>query len=293
MPVIEIKHLAEERDGLFYHLTDAQLRSRQEPEKGVFIAEGPKVIGAALDAGLHPSSLLMRRKFLTTLGAEIIARCGDIPVYTADDDTLFELTGFRLQRSWVLAAIRRPAPRSAASVLNGAARVAVLEGITEPSNVGAIFRSAAALGMDAALLSSDCCDPLHRRAVRVCMGSIFRLPWARLEASTLEPLRANGFTTVGLALRADALTLDDARLRNHQKIALLLGTEDTGLKPETIEGCDYVARIPMAPGIDSLNVAAAAAVAFWQFRRPETDGSSGLQPNGYGQDTIKGGDCCA
>ena len=268
MPIIEIKQLAEERDGLYYHLTDAQLRSRQEPEKGVFIAEGPKVIHAALDAGLRPLSLLMRRKFLTTLGAEIMARCGDIPVYTADDDTLSELTGFRLQRSWVLAAMRRPSPRTVESVLAGAARVAVLEGITEPSNVGAIFRSAAALGMDAALLSSDCCDPLHRRAVRVCMGSIFRLPWARLEGDTLGPLRANGFTTVGLALRADALALDDARLRDHEKLALLLGTEDTGLTAGTIGGCDYTARIPMAPGIDSLNVAAAAAVAFWQFRRP-------------------------
>lgn len=271
MPVIEITSLTGPEDGLFYHLTDAQLRSRQEPEKGVFIAEGPKVVLSALDAGLTPLSLLMRRKFITGLGGEIIRRCGDIPVYTADDAVLEDITGFRLQRSWVLCALRRPKSVPAADVLRGARRVAVLEGITEPSNVGAIFRSAAALGADAILLSPDCCDPLHRRAVRVCMGSVFRVPWARTkEGEALSLLRQEGFTTVGLALREDCLTLDDPRLSSVGRLALLLGTEDTGLKEETIRACDYIAKIPMAPGIDSLNVAAASAIAFWQFRPRQT-----------------------
>ncbi len=267
MAIIEIQDLSAPETALFSQLTDAQLRSRQEPEKGIFIAEGPKVTNAALDAGCVPAALLMRRKFVDGLGAEIIHRCGDIPVYTGSDDTLAALTGFRLQRSWVLCAMRRPVPRQPETVLRHARRVALLEGITEPSNVGAIFRSAAALGADAVLLSPTCCDPLHRRAVRVCMGAVFQVPWARLESADLTILKNAGFQIAGLALRDHCLTLDDPLLPCLPKLAIVLGTEDTGLTEETIRQCDHIVKIPMAPGIDSLNVAAAAAVAFWQLRR--------------------------
>ena len=268
MRLIELTSIASEGEGLFYHLTDAQLRSRQEPEKGVFIAEGPKVTHSALNAGCEPVSLLMRKKFITSpLGQEIIARCGDIPVYTGGDEALSALTGFKLQRSWVLCAMRRPKPRSVAEVIRGKRRVALREGITEPSNVGAIFRSAAALKADAIVLSPTCCDPLHRRAVRVCMGAIFQVPWARAEGSEALPLlKEAGFTVVGLALRENCLTLDDPRLPGIPRMAICLGTEDTGLAEATLDACDHIVKIPMAGGIDSLNVAAAAAVAFWQLR---------------------------
>lgn len=267
MPIIEIQDLAAPEAGLFYHLTDAQLRSKQEPEKGVFIAEGPKVVHAALDAGLEPLSLLMRKKFLDGLGADIIRRCGDAPVYTAEDEVLSALTGFKLQRSWVLCALRRPAPQNPETIIANARRIAVLEGITEPSNVGAIFRSAAALGADGILLSPTCCDPLHRRAVRVCMGSVFQVPWARMgEDNGIPLLKRAGFQVAGLALRDDCLTLDDPLLPAIPRLAICLGTEDTGLTEETIRQCDHIVKIPMAKGIDSLNVAAAAAVAFWQLR---------------------------
>ncbi len=273
MPIIEIQDLSAPETALFSRLTDAQLRSRQEPEKGILIAEGPKVTHAALDAGCEPVALLMRGKFLNGLGAEIIRRCGDAPAYTAEDDVLSALTGFRLQRSWVLCAMRRPPEKTPEEAIRGARRVAVLEGITEPSNVGAIFRSAAALRADAILLSPACCDPLHRRAVRVCMGAVFLVPWARTGADTAFPLlKAAGFETVGLALRPDCLALDDPRLAAADRLAVFLGTEDTGLAEETIRQCDYIAKIPMAKGIDSLNVAAAAAVAFWQFRPKEQGG---------------------
>ena len=267
MAVMEIRSMTDEGPGLFYHLTDPQLRSRQEPEKGMFIAEGPKVVRSALAAGCQPLSLLMRRKFVEGPGADIITQCGDIPVYTGDDDALAALTGFRLQRSWVLCAMRRPPAKTAEQVIVGARRVAVLEGITEPSNVGAIFRSAAALGTDAILLSPTCCDPLHRRAVRVCMGAIFQIPWAWTgEDEAFPQLKSAGFTTLGLALRDQCLTLDDPALPRLEKTAVYLGTEDTGLTEKTISQCDHIVKIPMAPGIDSLNVAAAAAVAFWQLR---------------------------
>ena len=268
MPIVEIDSLTDGRPRLFYHLTDAQLRSRQRPEEGVLIAEGPKVVRAALDAGLAPLSLLMRRKFIDGLGAEIIRRCGDIPVYTADDETLSALTGFRLQRAWVLSAMRRPEEKTAREVVAGSRRLAVLENITEPSNVGAIFRSACALGMDAVLLSPSCCDPFHRRAVRVCMGSVFRLPWARLAPGEVFPLlREAGFSTAALALSDPCLSVEDPALRDAARLAVFLGTEDTGLSPETIARCDHVVKIPMSRGIDSLNVAAAAAIAFWALRR--------------------------
>ena len=267
MHPIELTDINTPGAGLFYHLTDAQLRSRQEPEKGIFIAEGPKVVHAALDAGCEPLSLLMRRKMIDTLGTELIRRCGDIPVYTADDALLATLTGFKLQRSWVLCAMRRPLPITAQAALQGARRVAVLEGITEPSNVGAIFRSAAALGADAILLSPTCCDPLHRRAVRVCMGAVFMVPWARTDADMAFPLlHEAGFQTVAMALADNCLALDDPRLSQAERLAIYLGTEDTGLAADTLRQCDHIVKIPMHQSIDSLNVAAAAALAFWQFR---------------------------
>ncbi len=271
MAIMEISSLTGPGEGLYYHLTDQQLISRQHPEKGIVIAEGPKVVLSALEAGLEPVSLLMRRKFIEGLGAEIIARCGDIPVYTAEDEVLSALTGFRLQRAWVLCALRRPRPREAAEILSSARRVAVLEGITEPSNVGAIFRSAAALGTDAILLTPTCSDPWHRRAVRVCMGAVFRLPWARMETSGMMALlKENGFRVLGMALREQSRSLDDPALSGADRLALCLGTEDTGLTGEILDACDEIVKIPMAPGIDSLNVAAAAAVAFWQFRPGKT-----------------------
>ena len=267
MPIKEIRDIADPELDCFFRLTDAQLRSRQEPEKGLFIAEGPKVVLSGLDAGCRPLALLMRRKFVTGLGAEIIARCGDVPVYTGDDEILAALTGFRLQRSWVLCAMGRPAAKSPEEVLSSARRVALLEGISEPSNVGAIFRSAAALGADGLLLSPSCCDPWHRRAVRVCMGAVFQVPWAWTGADCAIPLmKKTGFRVLGLALRDPCLTLDDPSLLQWEKLAVCLGTEDTGLTEEPLSGCDDIVRIPMRPGIDSLNVAAASAVAFWQLR---------------------------
>ena len=270
MPVVEIGSLLEERPGMLYHLTDAQLRSRQHKEEAAFIAEGPKVLHAALDAGCKPLSLLMRRKFIADEGpgAELIRRCGDVPVYTSDDETLAALTGFRLQRAWVLSVMRRPEERTPKAALMGASRVAVLENCTEPSNVGAIFRSACALGWDAVLLSPSCCDPLHRRAVRVSMGSIFRLPWARFAPGEAFPLlRELGFHMAAMALTDEALSPDSPQLKREERLAVFLGTEDTGLSKETIDACNCAVKIPMSRGIDSLNVAAAAAIAFWELRK--------------------------
>ena len=262
--IIEIRDASEPGAELFFHLTDAQMRSRQEPEKGILIAEGPKVTGTALDRGLEPVAMLMRKKMISGAGSELIARSGDVPVYTAEDEVLSALTGFRLQRSWVLCALRRPPERPAEDVLRGARRIAVLEGITEPSNLGAIFRSAAALGTDGILLTPECCDPYHRRAVRVCMGAVFTVPWARTgEDHGFGPLREHRFFTVGLALREPCLDLRDPRLQAAERLAMFFGTEDTGLTEEALARVDHVARIPMARDIDSLNVAAAAAIAFW------------------------------
>ena len=276
MNVIEIRSPDDPRTAAYFRQSDASLRSRQRPEEAMLVTEGPKVTLTALEKGLTPVSLLMRKKMIGGAGERIIAACPEgTPVYTAEDGVLEQLTGFRLQRSWVLAALKRPAPRTPEEILRGARRAAVLEGITEPSNVGAIYRSAAALGVDALLLSPDCCDPYHRRSVRVCMGAVFTVPWAWTgEDSGQALLHSMGFATAGMALTDRSVPLDDPAPAACGRLAVYLGTEDTGLRAETLEKCDFVVRIPMREGIDSLNVAAAAAVAFWQFRPKAEDASA-------------------
>ena len=274
MPVIhEITDLTAPELDIYARLTQAQLRNRLEPEKGVFIAESPKVISRALDAGYEPVSLLMERRQITGPAAEILTRCGDAPVYTADRELLAGLTGFELTRG-VLCAFRRPAPRSAEELCKEARRVAVLEGIVDSTNVGAIFRSAAALNMDAVLINPSCCDPLCRRAVRVSMGTVFQVPWAQLGETPadwpgqgLARLRAMGFKTAAMALSDRSVPIDDEALAAEPKLAIVLGTEGDGLAHATIAACDYTVKIPMSHGVDSLNVAAASAVAFWQLGR--------------------------
>lgn len=255
----------------YARLTQNQLRNRLEPEKGIFIAESPKVIDRALDAGYKPVSLLMERKQITGPAAGILSRCGDAPVYTADREMLAELTGFELTRG-VLCAFRRPAPRPVEELCKNARRVAVLEGIVDSTNVGAIFRSAAALNMDAVLINPSCCDPLCRRAVRVSMGTVFQVPWGQLGETPadwpekgMDILHALGFKTAAMALSDRSVSIDDEQLAKEPKLAIVLGTEGDGLAAGTIASCDYTVRIPMSHGVDSLNVAAASAVAFWQL----------------------------
>ena len=255
----------------YARLTQAQLRNRLEPEKGIFIAESPKVIARALDAGYRPLSLLMERRQITGPAAEILTRCGEAPVYTADRELLAALTGFELTRG-VLCAFQRPAPRTAAELCRNARRVAVLEGIVDSTNVGAIFRSAAALNMDAVLITPSCCDPLCRRAVRVSMGTVFQVPWAQIGATPadwpekgIEELHALGFQTAAMALSDRSVRIDDETLAAEPRLAIIMGTEGDGLSHSTIAACDYTVKIPMSHGVDSLNVAAASAVAFWQL----------------------------
>ena len=255
----------------YARLTQNQLRNRLEPEKGIFIAESPKVIDRALDAGYKPVSLLMERKQITGPAAGILSRCGDAPVYTADREMLAELTGFELTRG-VLCAFRRPAPRPVEELCKNARRVAVLEGIVDSTNVGAIFRSAAALNMDAVLINPSCCDPLCRRAVRVSMGTVFQVPWGQLGETPadwpekgMDILHSLGFKTAAMALSDRSVSIDDEQLAKEPKIAIVLGTEGDGLAAGTIASCDYTVKIPMSHGVDSLNVAAASAVAFWQL----------------------------
>ena len=253
---------------VYARLTQAQLRNRLEPEKGLFIAESPKVIGTALDTGLEPVSFLMEQRHITGDAASLLARFPDVPVYTAERELLARLTGYTLTRG-VLCAMRRPAPKSPTEVIAGAKRIAVLESVVDATNIGAIFRSAAALGMDAVLLSPTCCDPLTRRAVRVSMGTVFQLPWATFDIwpnGGMALLRGAGFATCAMALRDDSLALGDERLNSLPKLAIVLGAEGDGLANGTIAACDYTVRIPMAHGVDSLNVAAASAVAFWELR---------------------------
>lgn len=257
----------------YARLTQNQLRNRLEPEKGIFIAESPKVIDRALDAGYKPVSLLMERKQITGPAAGILSRCGNAPVYTADRELLAELTGFELTRG-VLCAFRRPAPRPVEELCKNARRVAVLEGIVDSTNVGAIFRSAAALNMDAVLINPSCCDPLCRRAVRVSMGTVFQVPWGQLGETPadwpekgMDILHSLGFKTAAMALSDRSVSIDDEQLAKEPKLAIVLGTEGDGLAAGTIASCDYTVKIPMSHGVDSLNVAAASAVAFWQLGR--------------------------
>ena len=269
--IVEITDFSAPELDVYARLTGAQLRAC--PQGGLFIAEGVTVIAHALDAGYRIASLLMERRHIVGKAAGLIARCGDVPVYTADSRTLEQLTGFALTRG-VLAAFYRPELPTLAQVCAGARRVAVLEGLNDPTNVGAVMRSAAALGMDAVLLTPSCCDPLHRRAVRVSMGTVFQVPWTRIGQQAqdwpeggMTLLREMGFATVAMALSEDSVEIDDPCLAREERLAVILGTEGDGLAKTTIARCDYTARIPMLHGVDSLNVAAASAVAFWQLCR--------------------------
>lgn len=249
---------------VFATLTEAQLRNRLDPSKGIFIAESPKVIRVALDAGVEPLALLCEERHINGDAADIIARCPELDVYTGSRELLASLTGYTLTRG-VLCAMRRPSSRKLEEVLAGARRVAVIDSVVDTTNIGAIFRSAAALGIDAVLLTPTSCDPLNRRAVRVSMGSVFLVPWTWLDGG-YSALNALGFKTVAMALRNDSVSIDDAVLQSEPRLAIVLGTEGDGLADAAIKGSDYVVRIPMHHGVDSLNVAAASAVAFWELR---------------------------
>ena len=269
--ILEITDFKAPELDVYARLSEGELLNRHEPEKGIFIAESPKVIERALDAGCVPISLLLETKHIEGQAKDVIARCGDIPVYTAPFDVLTKLTGFKLTRG-VLCAMHRPVLTSAACVCEGARRVAVLENVMNPTNVGAIFRCAAALGIDAVLLTPACSNPLYRRAIRVSMGTVFQIPWtflgtenANQPPADLQVLKSLGFKIAAMALNDDSISIADPRLASEEKLAIVLGTEGDGLADCTIGGCDYTIRIPMSHGVDSLNVAAASAVAFWQL----------------------------
>ena len=270
--IIEITDFEAPELDVYARLTENQLLNRAEPQKGIFIAESPKVIERALDAGYVPISILVEKKHIEGQAHEVIARCGDMPVYTAAFEVLTQLTGFQLTRG-MLCAMYRPALPSVNEVCSGAHRIAILENIVNPTNVGAIFRSAAALGIDAVLLTPASSNPLYRRAIRVSMGTVFQIPWTYIGQEDcqwpeqgIQLLQKLGFKTAAMALSDDSITIDDARLMGEKKLAIVLGTEGDGLASDTIAKCDYTVRIPMSGGVDSLNVAAASAVAFWQLR---------------------------
>ena len=267
MNIIEINSLNHPGVEVFSTLTEAQLRNRLEPSKGIFIAESPKVIHVALNAGYEPVALLCERKHITGDAATLIQRCGDIPIYTGERELLASLTGYTLTRG-VLCAMRRPMPKPVEEVCRHARRIAVIDGVVDTTNIGAIFRSAAALGIDAVLLTPSSCDPLNRRAVRVSMGSVFLVPWTWLEAP-LPSLHEYGFRTAALALSDHSISIDHPSLKEEPRLALILGTEGDGLSHQVIAEADYVVRIPMSHEVDSLNVAAASAVAFWELRSQE------------------------
>lgn len=255
---------------VYARLREIQLLNRHEPEKGIFIAESPRVIERALDAGCVPLSFLVEERYIEKEAKELLERCREIPVYTAEMDVLVQITGYKLTRG-MLCAMRRPARKTVEEVCKGARRIAVLENVVNPTNVGAVFRSAAALNMDAVLLTPDCSDPLYRRSVRVSMGTVFQIPWTFLDGKDKWPrdgmalLHELGFRTVAMALTEDSVSIHDPKLLSEEKLAVVLGTEGDGLAAETIADCDYRVCIPMAHGVDSLNVAAASAVAFWEL----------------------------
>ncbi len=270
--ITEITHFSAPELDVYVRLTGAQLRRGLEDEQGIFIAESPMVIEVALDSGCEPISLLTDKRLIDASAKKIIERCKDVPIYAAESEILKKLTGFELTRG-ALCAMKRPPERSVEEILKDAKRIAVLEEITDSTNIGALFRSAAALGIDAVLVTPTCCDPLCRRAVRVSMGTIFRVPWTKIGSTKadwpekgLYLLNSLGFKTVAMALTDKSVSIDDKELMNEEKLAIILGTEGDGLSKTTIAKCDYTARIPMSHGVDSLNVAAAGAVAFWQLR---------------------------
>lgn len=265
MNIIETESASDPRLAAYCTLTEAQLRNRLEPEKGIFIAESPKVIRVAMEAGYEPVSLLCERKHIEGDAADIAEQMGDKPIYTGSREVLSQLTGYTLTRG-VLCAMRRPKERSVQEVCRGASRIVLIHGVVDSTNIGAIFRSAAALGIDSVLLTRDSCDPLNRRAVRVSMGSVFLLPWTWAD-QPYETLSELGFKTVAMALTDRSIPLDAPCLAAEERLAIVMGTEGDGLPANAIVGADYVVRIPMQHGVDSLNVAAASAVAFWQLRK--------------------------
>lgn len=262
--IIEIKDFNDERLDVFARLNENQLLNRDKPQEGMFIAESPKVVERALDSGCIPVSLLLEPKHIEGEAKQIINRCQDVPVFTAPMDVLTQITGFKLTRG-VLCAMHRPPLKTVEEVCRDAKRIAVLEDVMNPTNVGAIFRCAAALGMDAVLLTPACSNPLYRRSIRVSMGTVFQIPWAFLGEPDISSLKKLGFSTVAMALEDDSVSIRDERLNSEEKLAVVLGTEGEGLKSKTVTDCDYTVCIPMKHGVDSLNVAAAAAVAFWQL----------------------------
>lgn len=263
--IIEIEDLEHPGLEVYSSLTEAQLRNRLHPEDALFIAESPKVIDVALRAGCQPVSLLCERRHISGDAADIISRCGDIPVYTGSRELLATLTGYTLTRG-VLCAFRRPMPLSVREICRNASRIVVIDSVTDTTNIGAIFRSAAALGIDAVLLTPTSCDPLNRRSVRVSMGSVFLVPWTWIDPP-LSRLHEYGFVTAAMALSDNSISIDDPLLARIPSLALIMGTEGDGLSREAIADADHVVRIPMSHGVDSLNVAAASAVAFWQLRK--------------------------
>ena len=280
--IIEITDFSAPELDVYARLRETQLLNRHEPENGIFIAESPRVIERALDAGCIPLSFLAEKKHVETEAKELIARCGEVPVYVAEFDVLTQITGYKLTRG-MLCAMRRPPLRTPAEVCAGARRIAILENVVNPTNVGAIFRSAAALNMDAVLLTPDCSDPLYRRAIRVSMGTVFQIPWTfiqdnnemRCQREILWPrqaiteLREMGYKTAALALTDDSVGIDNPELMQEEKLAIILGTEGEGLMDRTIEMCDYTVKIPMSHDVDSLKVAAASAVTFWQLGKKQ------------------------
>ena len=268
--IIEITDFLDPRLDIYARCTEGQLLNRHEPDKGIFIAESPMVIKLALDSGCVPISFLAEKRRLGGATKEVIDRCVNVPVFTAEFDILTQLTGFKLTRG-MLCAMHRPKPRDAAQVCAGAKRIAVLENIVNPTNIGAIFRSAAALYVDAVILTPACSDPLYRRTVRVSMGTVFQVPWAYMSEQyswphpAMEWLHSMGFKTAAMALNDQSRPIDDPQVMAEEKLAIVLGTEGDGLASETVADCDYTVRIPMSHGVDSLNVAAASAVAFWQL----------------------------
>ena len=265
MPAIELHDLNHPGAAVFSRLTEAQLRSKVDPEKGIFIAESPKVIRVALKAGYVPTALLCEKKHINGDAADIIRQCGDIPVFTGERQVLADLTGYTLTRG-VLCAMSRPKPKCVGDLCENAHRIVVIDGVVDTTNIGAIFRSAAALGIDAVLLTRNSCDPLNRRAIRVSMGSVFLVPWTWIDES-LTSLHDYGFRTAAMALTPKSIPLNAPVLKTISRLAIIMGTEGDGLPQDTITAADYVVRIPMQNDVDSLNVAAAAAVAFWELRQ--------------------------